>query len=66
MNFVTHAHPDTKDFEIRRVDGDKWLKIGQFLFMLSQGYPDCGVDPTLADRLIEAIEPGTTMPEISA
>ena len=67
MNFTTHAHPDTGDFEIRRVDGDKWLKIGQFMFMLrTDDYPGCRVDPTLADRIIEAIEPFTAMPEVSA
>ena len=67
MDFTGHCCPVTSDFSLQRVDGDVWLRIGGLRFYLS-GYPDWmdGVDDALAARLIEAIEPGTTMPEISA
>lgn len=66
MNFSAYCYPVTSDFGVRRADDDVWLKIGGFRFYIGQPDGMEGVEEALAARLIEAIEPGTTMPEISA
>ena len=67
MDFMAHCYPKTSDFSLQRIGKDVWLVIGDFRVYLAgiQSWMD-RIDDALAARLIEAIEPGTTMPEISA
>lgn len=67
MDFIAHCYPKTSDLGLHRIGKDVWLVIGNFRVYVSgiQRWVD-RIDDALAARLIEAIEPGTTMPEISA